>query len=521
MNRSTHWIIALLLLAVLGVGSLLVLVVTRRGPRGASDEGALEEPEVSSRPASREARAQAREVRERIKELKWAVEAPRFLTGTVRSAKGPAVAGAQVRVVLEDGKHRTVRTGSEGDYTLANVPGRAALMEVSAPGYSTRIFEPLVLPASERVRWDVTLDPVEGVHGLVLVGEEPVPGAMVFLTGPGTRSPPARTDSGGRFAIAWPSGARSLQVEAEHGAHGKAQQTVFGPAEVRLVLPGGGYVTGRVEDDRGSPVTSFRLSSTSLAAQRGRPGGAPARSFEHPRGEFRLGPLAPGRQELFAFAEGFQPATGKPVVVEAGRDSSGIVLVLKASGEIYGRITDAHSGAPIPGAKIAPQDWGGPRLAGGALAVADARGDYVLRSLPGSRTSLNVSAAGYHPLLAGGAEAAAGMRIRRDFTLTALAEGERPRGQLTGIGAVMQTTPRGVEIRSLVSGGPAQTALRVGDVVVMVGDEDVRSAGLARVAQAIRGEEGTEVVLWVERGQGPPQRVVLRRALVSFPSTGR
>lgn len=517
VNRSAHWILAVLVLAVLGVALLLVWVVTRRGERGAPDRVAVEEAEERPLPAT----AQAREVQERLQALRWAVQAPRFLSGTVRSSRGPAVAGAQVRVELEDGSHRASRTDGEGEYTLANVPARAKLMEVSAPGFATRVFEPLVLPASERVRWDVTLDPAEGLHGLVLVGEEPVPGAMVFLVGAGVRSPPARTDSGGRFALAWPAGAKGLQVVAQHAAHGKAEQPVNGPGEVRILLPGGGTVSGRVEDDRGSPVTRFRLATSFPAGGSGRRAATPSATFEHPRGEFRLGPLAAGRLELLVSAEGYQPARGQAVEVEAGREVSGVVLVLKASGELYGRITDARTGRPIAGARVSPQDWAAPHLAGAAGALSDERGNYQMRSVPGGRTSLNVSARGYHPLLAGGAEAPAGMRVRRDFALTALAEGERPRGQLTGIGAVLQNTPRGVEIRSLVAGGPAESALRAGDVVVMVGDEDVRSAGLARVAQAVRGEEGTDVVLWVERGGGPPQRVVLRRAVVNFPAMGR
>lgn len=517
MNRRFHLLVALLLCAVLGVAFLLFRVLTRRSERrggatasAASRSGADEDPE--------DQRARARAVRERIRELTWSVEAPRFLLGTVRSAKGPAVVGAQVRVVLDDGATRVARTDGRGEYTLANVPARAKAMEVSAPGFATRTFEPLTLPASPRVRWDVTLDPAEGVHGVVLVGDTPAPGALVTLLGRGARPHPVRTDSGGRFSLQWPAGGGAAQVVASHPQHGRAQQAVSGPGEVTLRLPGGGFVLGRVEDDRGSPVTRFGLSTPGLARSAS---GEASQRFEDARGQFRLGPLAPGRQQIIAFAEGYQPTRGRTVVVRAGEETAGVVLVLKASGEVYGRITDASSGKPIPGAVVLPAEWGGPRLGQAAGAVADASGEYRLASVPGGRTSLTVRASGYQPLLAGGVNAPAGVRFRRDFALTPLARGERPRGQITGIGAVLQRTPNGVAIRSLIQGGPAESSLQAGDVVVMIGDEDVRSADLSRVAQAIRGEEGTDVVLWVQRGDGPPQRVVLRRAVVNFPQRGR
>lgn len=521
MNRSSHWIAAVLLLGVLGVAFLLYRVVTRRGARTGAPVTAADRDEDPPRRATESESARARQVREKLRELVGAAETPRFLTGTVRSTRGPALAEAEVRVELADGTVRTVRTDVEGEYTLANIPGRAKRMEVSATGFATRIFSPLVLPGALRVRWDVELEPVEGVHGRVVVGNEPVPGALVTLVGPGVKSEPTRTDSHGRFALAWPTGARGVQVLAQHAAHGKNQVTVSRPGEVTIHLPGGGWVSGRVEDDRGSPVTRYRLTATVPAGGSGRRMEELTISVNDPQGAFRMGPLAAGPHEMVALAEGYQPGRGRAVRVEPGREVSGVVVVLQASGEIYGRVTDARTGSPIAGARVAPQNWSSPSWRGEAGTVTDAAGQFVLKSVPGGRTSLNVSAPGYNPLLAGGAVAPSGMRVRRDFALTPVAEGEKPRGQLSGIGAVMQTTPRGVEIRQLVAGGPAETALREGDVVVMVGDEDVRSAGIGRVAEAIRGEEGTDVVLWVQRGEGPPQRVVLRRRIVNFPPPRR
>ena len=68
----------------------------------------------------------------------------------------------------------------------------------------------------------------------------------------------------------------------------------------------------------------------------------------------------------------------------------------------------------------------------------------------------------------------------------------------------------------VVEGGPAASKLRPGDVIVKVGDMAVQNLELGDVVQAIRGELGTEVELWVRRGNGEPQRIVFERKRVSW-----
>lgn len=513
VNRSTHWIIAVLLLAVLGAAAVLVLVLTRRGEGGERVGYAEVDEEVSAASGDdAEVLAGADPRRASGEEGELALEAPRFLSGTVRSSRGPVVPGAEVRVAMEDGTILSVQTDRGGEYTLANLPGTARSMEVLAQGFFTRVFEPLALPASARVTFDVTLEPMEGIWGVVLVGDEPVSGATVSLAVVREGYQQVRTDDAGRFSMPWPAEGGTVEVVAQHPIHGRAQKVIAGPGEVAIQLPGGGHVSGRVEDDRGSPVTHFRLSWHGAEGGRGSEQG-----FQDARGEFKIGPLSPGPLQLAAFAEGYQLSRGQPLTLQAGQDLSGVVLVLNASGEVFGRITDATTGRPIPNAEVIPQEYGSSGAARSAVAVADGSGNYRLTTVPGHRTSLAVRAQGYQPLLGGGVDAPHGVRVRRDFALTPVPHGERPRGQLTGIGAVLQSTPEGVAIRNLVEGGPAEGYLKAGDVVVRVGEEDMRGADLGRAAQAIRGEEGTDVELWIQRGDGQPTKVVIRRSVVSFP----
>ncbi len=516
-HRRPIWLVVGLLLLVAAAAAVLWMVVS-----GDRDEGAPRRSAAVPQPDPRVSADRARrlkEVRRRLRRLAWSPARPRLLSGRVTSSQGPAVAGAQVRVLLADGRVRVARTDADGQYRLANLPATGNRMEVSARGYRSRTFEPLKLPAAPRVRWNVVLEPAEGVHGIVLVGDSDTPasGTRLRLATRGRRRATlarVTADLGGRFSLRWPKDAGAVLLMAFHPQHGRKVRRIAEPGEVTVRLPGGGYVTGRVEDTAGRPVTKFALSSTSLA----RVGGtAPLRYFDDAQGRFRLGPLSAGRQRIHAVADGYQPGRTKPYRIRQGQTVEGVVIVLGESGELYGRVTDAQTGQPIRGALVFPAEWATRRLGGAAGAVADDGGNYVLRSVAGTRTTLAVRAEGYQPLMAGGVECRPGRRVRRDFRLTPLSRGERPRHQLTGIGAVLRKTPRGMYVQQLLDGGPAADALSERDLIVMVDDVDVADLSMMEVVQKIRGESGTDVVLWVRRGQEPPRRVVLTRARVSYP----
>jgi len=520
MNRRTRWILVGLVVAILVVLGLAWRAM-RRGAHKPDATAQRERQRLADqrrRLASRQA-----DLRARLRRLhghgRGALASTSVVSGLVSSPAGKAIAAAQVRVVLPGGRVLKARSGADGRYGLVGVPRLAKRMEVWARGYETRVYAPLRLPKALRVRWDVTLKPAQGVHGVVLQGKAPVPGALVRLLRPGRRRPlgRTRTDLGGRFMLPFDGAVSgSLVVSAWHAQHGQARVRVNGPSEVTIQLPGGGFVEGRVVDDQGSPVTSFSLSSSSLARM-GQ--GKAMRDFRSSNGRFRLGPLAAQRQVLFAVASGYQPKRSKAVVIRAGDTVRNVEIVLARSGEITGLVTDAQTGQPIGGAQVTPAEWGSRALGAATGTVTDANGNYALRSVPGARTSLRVRASGYQPLLGGGVECSGGQRCKRDFALTPLQDGQRPGGQLTGVGAVLRKTGDGVLIQKLLAGGPAEEVLQKGDLVVMVGDLDVTTVGLRKVAQAIRGETGTDVVLWVRRpGQTEPQRIVITRARVTMPS---
>lgn len=512
---------AALIVAILIVLGLGWWALRRRASRPDKAAAARKE---KNRVGERRRRLAARQsaLRNRLRRLHAKTMGKRGVRGLVSSTDGKPIGSAEVRVVLRGGGLLQARTGADGRYGLVGVPLSAERMEVWARGYETRVFRPLRLPKAPLVRWDVTLKPVQGVHGVVLQGSEPAPDAIVRLMRPGRRRAlrSARTDLGGRFSLPFDGrSGETFAVSAWHPEYGRARVKITGPGEVTIRLPGGGFVEGRVVDEQGSPVKEFSLSSTSLSRARQ---GRVTKTFNSLDGRFRLGPVSPGRQVLYAIAPGYQPAQSKSITVRSAATVQNVVLKMARSGELIGRVTDASTGQPIRGALVAPAEWGSRSLGTAAGTYTNSGGHYTLRSVPDSRTSLRVRATGYQPLLAGGIKCSGGDRCKRDFALTPLALGERPGGQLTGVGAVLRKVSGGVLIQTLVAGGPAEAALQKGDVVVMVGDLDVSTVGLKEVAQAIRGEAGSEVVLWVRRpGQSEPQRVVITRALVTMPARGR
>lgn len=458
-----------------------------------------------------------------LEEVEWPADAPRTIYGNVTDPEGNPIIGAQIRIRFQARRpDRKATTDTRGAFRLERVEPDVASFEVGARGYEPQVTEEPHLPRAPKVRWDAVLEPADGLFGVVLTGRQPAPGAWIALRPTDSRRWIASThaDSSGRFALDWPEADDGpYTVWAFHGQHGTVEQEVAGPGEVTLMLPGGGYIEGHVVDGDGRPVPQFSITATPLI----RPaGGPPAQSFGSETGAFTLGPLAPGKTRVWAAAEGYQPGEISGVEVERGQTVRGLRIVLGRSPILSGRVTDAGTGQPIEGAMIIPAEWRSGALAETVGAYTDDDGRYELKALPNVRTSIQVTAEGYRSVLVGGVEGAPGEEIVRDFSMSSNQRDASPASELTGIGAVLAPDRRGVRIRRIVDGGPASQVLETGDVVVMVDGVEARGAGLAKVAQAIRGEVGTEVELWVRRGgTGAPERVIMTRDRVVMPDRRR
>jgi len=88
-------------------------------------------------------------------------------------------------------------------------------------------------------------------------------------------------------------------------------------------------------------------------------------------------------------------------------------------------------------------------------------------------------------------------------------------GEFTGVGIEISLRQGKAVIISPLPDTPAERAgLRPGDIIVKVDGESIREWNMDRITSAIRGDEGTEVTLTVERDEQEPKDFVLQRARI-------
>jgi uncharacterized GH25 family protein len=154
------------------------------------------------------------------------------------------------------------------------------------------------------------------------------------------------------------------------------------PAErpLRVTLSPGSRISGRVVDESGAPVTRAQV----LAVPEGPGGGGAARPLEE-KGGFIIENVSPGRFTLAVTAPGFLRAQRRGIEVVAGKDVSGLEVVVRKGATVEGRVTTAD-GRPAAGTRlrVMPTDnTGNPLLAALGLpeAVADGEGAYQLEGV--------------------------------------------------------------------------------------------------------------------------------------------
>jgi Carboxypeptidase regulatory-like domain/TonB dependent receptor len=102
----------------------------------------------------------------------WGQASTGQITGTVRDASGLAVPAAEVKATqTATGVSRTVTTGAQGDYTLANLPIGPYQIEVSKEGFNKYVQSGIILNVDSNPTVDVALK-VGNVSEQVTVSED-------------------------------------------------------------------------------------------------------------------------------------------------------------------------------------------------------------------------------------------------------------------------------------------------------------------------------------------------------------
>jgi membrane-associated protease RseP (regulator of RpoE activity) len=137
-----------------------------------------------------------------------------------------------------------------------------------------------------------------------------------------------------------------------------------------------------------------------------------------------------------------------------------------------------------------------------AEAASGADGRFVLEGLP-RRFSIQAAAADHHARVVGGLGAPpGGDGPALEIALRPVAPGEEPRVELAGIGIVLAPREETLVVtRVAPGGGAADAGLAPGDAILGVDGERVTDLGFTGAVDAIRGPEGTTVLLSIRRGE--------------------
>ncbi len=94
----------------------------------------------------------------------------------------------------------------------------------------------------------------------------------------------------------------------------------------------------------------------------------------------------------------------------------------------------------------------------------------------------------------------------------------RLKGTLVGIGVSYRVQPEGARIRSLIADGPAARAgLLIDDVIINIDGVPTRNMASSDISRRIQGEEGTQVLLGIQRGENQLD-VAIERAELPVPN---
>ncbi|MBL9014543.1 MAG: carboxypeptidase regulatory-like domain-containing protein, partial [Myxococcales bacterium] len=192
------------------------------------------------------------------------VVADAVLAGTLDDTSGAPVAAAMIEVVGGSADGRTGVVGSDGTFSIDQLPAGALTIRIRHPDYPTKELEVTAGDGRQRVRLRLPLG--GSVEGAAIEEASAAPLASVTITaaGPGGATAEATTDRLGRFRLgplapgAWKLALRlagflpvSRAVDVTAGRT-PGQTTV---RDIRLELARGATVGGTVRDLRGQRVS--------------------------------------------------------------------------------------------------------------------------------------------------------------------------------------------------------------------------------------------------------------------------
>jgi RNA polymerase sigma factor (sigma-70 family) len=455
--------------------------------------------------------------------------------------EGHPVAGADVRILdastgelasfpiadryVTDARGEVVFHARDGALLEARregfAPGRARLGDAAQVSHRLTIALRALTSASAA---DGTL----GLTGRVIDDAgAPVKGALVrAVHGDGALADEAHPDGqasagdDGRFAIAGldPGG---YDVTATAAGCAPVSARVQAGGDVTLQLARGGTISGRAVDGSGQPVPAFTVVVTRRASPLREETVAQATIVDGD-GHYEVPGLVRGDYRVRAAGDGHAPSAPVDAHVEPAEETADVQLVLRVGGSVRGRVVERGSGTPLTQARVSVDsslDAGSSAVPLVTSSLTDAGGEFTLGGLePGLRS---VTAAAYlHNV-----QVRSGVAIDDGvstgplvFELAATKEGEEPKTEMFGIGAVLSANGDALMVvKVMAGGGAAAIGLREGDAILRVDGVPVTTLGMSDAIQRIRGPEGSRVALTVRRAaDGTVGEVAAPRVRITY-----
>lgn len=181
---------------------------------------------------------------------------------------------------------------------------------------------------------------------------KPILGAEVYLQSDYNNR--TRTGFNGEFAF---SGLTESEYVIQAGSPKHSTKSIpvnAGDAEVEIVLPGRGSISGRVVDAQsGRPVEEFAATSVQgdYAAYGSNPWNEKEQRVHDPEGKFTLGDLQMGTNSVRIRAAGYATYAGLLPELEEGAAAPEATIPLEPGATVAGIVTDTAQ-RPVSGAKI-------------------------------------------------------------------------------------------------------------------------------------------------------------------------
>lgn len=326
------------------------------------------------------------------------------------------------------------------------------------------------------------------------------------------------TDNDGHFSlIAQAAGCLAVShhpdfTPSEHTALVAGRDNV-----IRLRTAGG--IEGVVVDEKGNPLSPYLVGIESFmgageSAETIPPTGQ-ARTIQDAKGMFLWEGLMPGKYVLTASAEGRPPTKSAQIEVEAARITHHVRIVLGKGALLSGKVTDSATHKPVAGAIIALDAVTNTTANSISPARSDESGAYTLEGVPAGPFSIRVASDKYRTRIISGLTTHNGAALAQDIALTLHVEGG-PDSEMAGVGAMLVQQVGGVMVSWVMPVGPGATAgLQANDLILKIDGIDARPLSMVDCVQRLRGPEGSQVAVVVQReGAGLVTAVITRQNIV-------